>query len=250
MNIQKGLALMNEEASIIEKLQVVYEEVPSGHCEGCLKCCTESVNTFFVEYVNILRFLTDYPQIIEAHAEKISRFFLLEMMESMYCPFVDDRGRCAIYPVRPLPCRVFGHLNVEDYQDNYEKVLASNEALAEYYQTTYGLTLPEEVVHRKIPHCKSFISDGGLTIDDRDDMVDLLFSLDSKFLMHGCITFEEVNQSLITWFIKQVMPLEEAGDLRIQAMQSKQSGDERGLESLIEKATYKINNCFANLCKR
>lgn len=240
MKLQKSIEMIIEDDALTQDLRKIYEQVASGQCKGCLKCCTESVNTFFVEYVHIFQFLKNNPQILAAHAAKISRFFLLEMMESMYCPFVDHSGKCAIYPVRPLPCRIFGHLEEEDYQENYEQVLESNKTLAKYYLEQYKLEIPLAIINRQIPYCIDFLSDHKMTADDRDDLVDLLFSLDSKFLMADCITFEDVNQSLVTWFIKSLMPIEDAGEMRIKAMNLYANQEEDELIVLINNLSEKI----------
>jgi len=218
MKLQESIAMIEDDSFLTESLKGIYEQVPGGQCKGCLRCCTESVNTFFVEYVHIFQFLMNNPQVFKSHSRKISEFFLLEMVESMYCPFVDAEGRCAIYPVRPLPCRVFGNLEEDDYQKNYNKIRESNEDLAKYYLERYNLKIPEAVINRKIAYCRDFISDRKISAEERDDWVDLLFSLDSRFLMAECISFEDVNLSLVTWLIKSIMPLEEAGQMRIQAM--------------------------------
>ena len=240
MNISKSFKLVDKMGSLSEGLDNIYEQVPSGDCKGCLRCCTESVNTFFVEYVHILRFLRNNPQVLEEHSLKISRFFLLEMVEEMYCPFVREDKKCAIYFNRPLPCRVFGHLEEVDYQHNYDKVLESNEVLAAYYAEAHGLTLPRAIVERKIPYCKDFESEQKMAIDDRDDLVDLLFSADSKFLMNECIGFEDVNQSLITWFMKSIMTIEEAGILRVDAMKFYQNKEFDKLDIIINKISDKL----------
>lgn len=240
MNIDKSLKLINDTESLSEGLSNIYDQVPSGDCKGCLRCCTESVNTFFVEYVHILRFLQSNPQVLEEHAKKISRFFLLEMVEEMYCPFVRTDGKCAIYFDRPLPCRVFGHLEEIDYQQNYEKVLESNESLATYYKKNHDLDLPRAIIERKIPYCKDFTSDKKMDIDERDDLVDLMFSLDSRFLMNECIGFDDVNQSLITWFLKSIVTIEEAGELRVNAMVYYQNKQTAELELLINDIANKL----------
>ncbi len=240
MNIIKSFKLLDEMSNLSEGLRDIYEQVPSGECKGCLRCCTESVNTFYVEYVHILKFLRDNPQVLEEHALKISRFFLLEMVEEMHCPFVREDGKCAIYFNRPLPCRIFGHLEEPDYQQNYEKILEENESLATYYRETHGLILPRPIVERKIPYCKDFLSEQKMEIDDRDDLVDLLFSMDSKFLMNECIGFEEVNQSLITWFMKSVMTIEEASEIRLKGMLLHQNRAEDQLNTLINEISDKL----------
>lgn len=240
MNIEKSLELIKETESLSEGLNNIYEQVPSGDCKGCLRCCTESVNTFFVEYVHILRFLQSNPQVLEEHAKKISRFFLLEMVEEMYCPFVREDGKCAIYFNRPLPCRIFGHLEEVDYQQNYEKVLEGNESLVTYYRENHNLILPRAIVERKIPYCKDFLSEQKMLVDERDDLVDLMFSLDSRFLMNECIGFEDVNQSLITWFLKSIVTTEEASDLRIKAMVYYQNKQNEELELLVNEISDKL----------
>lgn len=74
MDLKKGLEIIGSDNGFTDKLENVYGQVSSGKCKGCLRCCTESVNTFFVEYVHILQFLRNNPQVLEKHADKISRF--------------------------------------------------------------------------------------------------------------------------------------------------------------------------------
>lgn len=86
-------------------------------CNGCDLCGSRCVTGYPIslwEYQRIKRYLEQLP---EAELEKI-RSQNKELPwpgapELTYtaCPFRDtERKRCAIYPVRPLICRLFGHV--------------------------------------------------------------------------------------------------------------------------------------------
>jgi Fe-S-cluster containining protein len=75
----------------VKKLKVI----PPMHCDtGCGKCCGV-VPATETEFRAIQRFIAEQGVAPAAHTDGT-------------CPFYQNGG-CAIYPVRPLVCRLFGH---------------------------------------------------------------------------------------------------------------------------------------------
>lgn len=203
-----------ENMAIGERLEAVYEQVPSGQCAGCTACCSEAVNTFYSEYLNIVRLL-EARATLDTYRERAISYYLTELVKPQSCPMLMTDGLCSVYEARPLPCRIYGHLEASDYLVNQEQVLASNRAAAVALEETYGFVLPSSVVERRLPYCTAFKSESPLSLDDRDDLVDLLFTLESRFLMSGFLEEDELNFSLVQWFAYETLGQEEAGRLRL-----------------------------------
>ena len=91
---------------------------------GCRACCTVNVATLAIEGVAAASFLRARlePAASAATAAALGAFHdrvrWLEDRERVAhghgCPLLDDAGRCAIHPVRPLACRSVTSLDPED----------------------------------------------------------------------------------------------------------------------------------------
>lgn len=70
-------------------------KLPDMRCdEGCGKCCTITYANHS-EYERIKRYMLEHGILPERHRD-------------FRCPLYQN-GKCAVYPVRPLLCRVYGH---------------------------------------------------------------------------------------------------------------------------------------------
>jgi hypothetical protein len=74
------------------------KRLPRMHCpDGCGDCC-------------------GMIQVCEWEGRQIAAYIVREqitpMKQGTTCPFFQD-GRCAIYPVRPVVCRLYGHIPVD-----------------------------------------------------------------------------------------------------------------------------------------
>lgn len=204
-----------EDMAIKERLMAVYEQVPVGSCAGCTACCSEAVNTFYSEYLNLAAHLKAQG-VFDLYRQRAVAYYLTELVKPASCPMLMPDGLCAVYEARPLPCRVYGHLEESDYLSNQKQVLQSNLAAAEALKSDYGLVLPSAVVERKLAYCRQFKSEATMTAEDRDDLVDLLFTLESRFLMVGWLEDDELNYSLVQWFAYETLGHEAAGILRLK----------------------------------
>lgn len=81
---------------MIAKLKQIYDSLPTFTCrEGCSWCCG-NVPIAPIEILNIAKF-------IKANKVRIR----IPTMAHLSCAFM-IRGRCSIYEVRPLYCRLYG----------------------------------------------------------------------------------------------------------------------------------------------
>lgn len=215
--IQASLALA-ENSKLFEELNDIYSSIPSGECEGCTKCCMESVNTFYIEFLNIYRYVSNIDGFTEKWIKHIEDHYFNELIEKKACPFLDEVGKCIIYPVRPLVCRMFGYATKEEHESNYEQVYEMNNDADEYFYEEYGVHLSKEVVNHKIEFCKSFKSGRKITLKERQGMIDKMFKLDSQFLMEDLIPEDAINISLTNWFIYTRYTEEVASGKRIKKL--------------------------------
>lgn len=81
-------------------------------CDGCDDCgsrCIEGWECSREEFLALLDYLTVHPEVKDLCRRP--RTLAWEGGEVRRCWFRDSpRGRCAVYPVRPLVCRLFGHV--------------------------------------------------------------------------------------------------------------------------------------------
>ncbi len=200
------------ERDFLDRLNRIYDNIPSGDCNGCAACCMEAVNTFFSEYLNICRLLKASGR-FEVFQKAAIHYYLTELHLVQPCPMLMSDKRCGVYEARPLPCRIFGHLSRLDYEANYREIVTQNQAAAKAL-LSQGIVVPEAVVSRKIDYCEAFKKEADLSTEERDDWVDLLFSLDSQCLCEGLISEEDVNLSLVQWFAYDFFGREEAIKLK------------------------------------
>lgn len=105
------------ELSVLQETRRFADSIDQSVCDGCDECgarCTTGVPMLESEFAALQEFLAS-PE-----GEDARRIALLDKQvpypgaeEYHYtaCRFRDvERGRCSVYPVRPLICRLFGHV--------------------------------------------------------------------------------------------------------------------------------------------
>lgn len=231
---KSALAFFKKQA-LQKRLNLVYAQVPSGTCKSSTHCCSESVNTFYAEYLNIVQNLQE-KNTLKEFSKRAVAYYLTELVVPQKCPLLQEDGRCATYSSRPLPCRVFGHLPKEEYEANYAQVLKENLTAAKELQTTYGIIVPDEVCRHKVPFCENFSSDSEFNSSLRDDLVDELFGIESAFLMEDILDAEEFGLSLVQWFAYDILGREKAQKLRLFISQEiSKTGSSQTLQQTLEE---------------
>jgi len=101
---------------ILERVAAFTTRLDQSMCDGCDACgtrCTAGIRILQSEFEAIQAELARLP------AEEVARVLAQEKRQPIpgsdehyeACRFRDvERGRCLIYPARPLICRLFGHV--------------------------------------------------------------------------------------------------------------------------------------------
>ncbi len=181
-----------ESNQIRNKLEMIYGSIPGGNCAGSARCCCESVNCFYSEYLNVVSELRT-KNLFALYEERAIRYWFSELSVAMDCPLLTEKRLCSVYESRPLPCRVFGHLNQNDFEENSELIREQNCDAAEELLQEFGIIVPESVTCGQVGFCENFSSDRGMSADDRDDLIDQLFGVESTFLMDETLEMDEFN---------------------------------------------------------
>lgn len=225
---------------IQNSLNKIYRNVPNGTCAGSTNCCSESVNTFYAEFINMVLLLQEKGK-LEQFTKRAVRYYLTELVRPMKCPMLQDDGLCVLYDARPLPCRVFGNLNRDEYDENYEAVLGENSSAVEALKTQFNIDVPQEVSHSKVEYCTNFSGEQPFTLEQRDELVDQLFMIDSRFLSQNLLTANHINMSLVQWFAYAVLGEKRATKLRIRISQEiSASGKSSNLEKVMNNGTMTV----------
>lgn len=233
--IKEAVELAKRE-NLFKGLESLYATIPTGACAGCTRCCAESVNAFYIEFLAIWSHMQQDPGLKARLMPRILRYYMLEMVERAPCPFLDEEGRCEVYGERPLVCRQFGHWSRKDFNRNIEAVLKANREAAAYYRETYGLELPEAVVNTTLEYCEAFDIPRKTGPIRRGEQADAVFMLDVPFLQQGLLEEELLGTPLVSWFVYTLYSPEEAGALRLKIMTEYLSqGTSETLEELLNK---------------
>lgn len=210
------------ENNLFNKLNSIYNKIPTGRCIHCNNCCMEDVNANYIEFLNIYNYLrhssnpySTKSNLYGEYRRNILKYYLTQLYKKGHCPFLHS-GKCGIYPVRPLSCRLFGHLSKSEYEKNYKAIYQQNKSTGDYFKTKYEVELPEEVISHKIPYCHEFVKDKDMNLEDSKASLNRVFEIDTVFLNEDLLNLEFLNTSLAGWFAYLELGKEKSGRLRVQ----------------------------------
>lgn len=89
-----------------QRLDSIYNMIPNSEpcVENCGECCTP-ISWTPVEDAFISKYM------LANNIEKVDWTVADFAKNNWKCPYLDEKMRCLIYPVRPLICRMMGHTN-------------------------------------------------------------------------------------------------------------------------------------------
>ncbi|MGL5331070.1 MAG: YkgJ family cysteine cluster protein [Peptostreptococcaceae bacterium] len=205
---------------LFSKLNNVYDNLPSGDCKGCGKCCMESVGINLVEFLNIYNYLKEKEDLRKKSLDRIIDYYFLEYSEKRCCPFRDENNRCLIYEVRPLNCRLFGHWKKEDYNSNLSNVTQRNKDYKEYMKEKYNFDISEEVVNFKIRYCEDFKPQNDyLDKSTRLNFSDELMTLDCRVFANEIINIDFRDRGIVEYFIESLLHQNVAYNIKVRISQ-------------------------------
>lgn len=132
---------------------------------GCSSCCVVNVSTLVPEGVAIVCYLRQLGQEhVEIHSQRLEKLWRQvrglddeeRLVASCACAFLDERGCCSIYPVRPLLCRSLNSTSVQDCRDALSgQVLGEEPAIVSYQ-------FQQELYHSLFAGVAEGVEQGGL----------------------------------------------------------------------------------------
>ncbi|MGL5256430.1 MAG: YkgJ family cysteine cluster protein [Proteocatella sp.] len=219
----------------IDSLNKIYEKVSPGDCSGCGNCCSESVGASFVEAEVIFEALKNM--------DKVKREVILEKLMNYYfdiydirqkCPFLGEDKLCAIYEVRPLNCRLYGHWKKDEYNANLERLSFQNADISRVILEEYGYKVSDEYLGFAIEYCSKFKGEI-FPLSLRNELYDELIVLDSKYFVKNKIIVAYEDKGIVEHIIDKLFSKQRIYTLK---MDGKLSGKLR--RRLIELAKYRI----------
>lgn len=111
--------------------QIMTAQRPVLACRaGCTYCCYPPVSATVPEVANIVAFISTQldPQqqlrirasVDQAHARTAGMGSEERAATNLPCPYLNDSGGCAVYPVRPLACRGYNSADVNACRSAFE----------------------------------------------------------------------------------------------------------------------------------
>ncbi|MBE0449548.1 MAG: YkgJ family cysteine cluster protein [Clostridia bacterium] len=191
----------------MDQLETLYGKVPSGTCAGCTRCCSESVNMSYVEFLNVHNHfvgdgsLMKHPDFVN----RLIRYYLLELVQPMKCPFLNENNLCDVYAFRPLPCRIFGNTTKAAYESNYKGIRIQNMEVARQLLHESDLKMPKSVLHKEIGFCEDYVVNERLDSASVQKMYDQLVNMDGGLVFKGLLKPTQFNQNLVGWFIEALL---------------------------------------------
>lgn len=139
-----------EKKGAFAELEKIYGALPETTCEQCATCCTVPPPGYFIEYLNLYRFLrNNLKEEREDILKKLVEYYFLELADiNVKCPFLGDKNKCLVYPVRALGCRAYGLMPKKEDEPRENGAM---EFLAREYREKHGIELPKEIVEFRLP---------------------------------------------------------------------------------------------------
>jgi Fe-S-cluster containining protein len=144
--------------NLFRQLLKIYGRLPEVTCGDCGHvCCSDSPDMYLIEYLHVWRHIRYEMQDPDAEARILGRAlqwaFLKFVAEDIFCPFLEE-GRCAIYPVRPLNCRVWALEDEAYYLAKAERARESVKKQQEYFER-HGVRLLKPLKEFILPRCRN-----------------------------------------------------------------------------------------------
>ncbi|MBS7526640.1 YkgJ family cysteine cluster protein [Fusibacter paucivorans] len=207
MEHQKAIVYARENG-LFEQLEKIYAQVPQcSGCIGCKACCSESVDTTYIEFLYVLNryypMYEDLASLPDGIRGRLLKFTLFELAIPQKCPFLNEEGRCEIYEARPLACRVYGTLSRSDYEANYEAVVRQNLEMGKVLQKENGIMPHRALMLRKIPYCEHVAVSAHVTPAMQTSWQNERINLDGKLYFEHLMSMKRLNGNLVGHFFTE-----------------------------------------------
>ncbi len=194
-SFRKVINFFNQQGHQVQ-LDAYYQQIPSGSCSACPKCCYDNVPLSVVEFAYILTTTGDR---INRYKAKVEQWYLNQYNCVQPCIFLEN-GLCEIYRVRPLTCRLFGHQSKTEQLKRIKKVKQDKAKMADWLYKAYSITVVPEVVEHVIEPC-DFTAEKPFTKAQANQLFDNIAMLSRAYYQNNFIDETMINLTLIEWLL-------------------------------------------------
>jgi len=144
--------------------------------------------------MSLLEALSAVQQLLEMEPEqrlwmnrRLLRYFLLNPVEILSCPFLEGRN-CLIYQNRFFGCRSYGLWTEEHYRKKAEQSRQAK-TLSQREWQRLGVSLPQEIIDFHLDYCPYVALEGDALVED-------------KLLLQTSDRIEAISGQLVPWHDK------------------------------------------------
>jgi len=144
--------------------------------------------------MSLLEALSAVQQLLEMEPKqrlwmnrRLLRYFLLNPVEILSCPFLEGRN-CLIYQNRFFGCRSYGLWTEEHYRKKAEQSRQAK-TLSQREWQRLGVSLPQEIIDFHLDYCPYVASEGDELVED-------------KLLLQTSDRIEAISGQLVPWHDK------------------------------------------------
>lgn len=195
------------------QLETYYRQIPTGRCSHCPKCCYDNVPLSAVEFAYIISTL---EKEINRYQQSVVDWYLNQYQRVQPCIFLEN-GRCQIYAIRPLTCRLFGHQSKREQLKRVATVRAEKAKAAQWLNDQYNISVAPQVIHHVIEPC-DFSADKPFSKAQANQLFDAITTLSSVYYLEGIIDELLINLTLIEWMLAYFHDEEALLNLMLQKM--------------------------------
>jgi len=224
---------------LFEALERVYDQFPETQCDNCARCCFESPGVFFVEHLRLLEWVAqmDEPGRAAILRRATAELFFSWIDPGRACVFLES-GRCTVYDLRPLACRLFGLVAPEDRdRAETEARLAARQEASRLRML--GIEVPKAVIERSLASCDRVRDRAGRPVRvDADALASRIARLDEQLIPRMTVLDEFCFRSFPERIGAASLGREVVDGRRLQLLRRAQRGEP--MDDLVESAAQEI----------
>ena len=237
-------ALLERSTDHRSALKEAYAQLPGARCRRRTYCCS------LLPEMSLLEALSAVQQLLEMKPEqrlwtnrRLIRYFLLNPVEILSCPFLEDHD-CLIYRNRFFGCRAYGLWTEKHYREKAEQS-RQTKTLSQQQWQRLGVSLPPEVVDFHLDYCPYVELEGGALVEDElllqtSDRIEAI----SGELLPWHDTFHQEYFSDLSFLLASIsLGLRRAVQLKFEIVRHILStGDKERVDRIVDKLTDSLAN--------
>lgn len=229
-----------------DEIKRIYDGYPETRCLGCGRCCYDSPQITYVEFLYAFDYYINQPHskddIISLY-KKIFHRYMYGPIQELPCAFLDDDNRCIIHDASPYSCKRWGLQSPEEYQQDVESAGIGADEVDAYFGQ-HGIKVPDR---KQTDYCNNvrIIKYNERNIDRLlDEAFQRILVLEQDFT-----NMPRVAYTIHNFFLAAFFKENRIGYDRIRQLKKYQAGDASAIDEFISSIDFdaKLESLFSNI---